>query len=108
MGRQQRNWFGSLAYQDGVFPRVYWRGIMIRYMLHIFCDECATTHSMNVSVALPEGPSAIASVGELYPEHSEPSNISVMLRNAVKCPKTGKYFQQRDNNKIYIAPMPGM
>jgi hypothetical protein len=81
---------------------------MIRYMLHVFCDECTTTHSMNVSVALPEGPSEMTSVGKVYPEHGVPSNISVMLRNAVKCPKTGKYFQQRDNNKIYIEPTPGV
>ncbi len=81
---------------------------MMRYMLHVFCDDCTITHSMNVSVALPEGPLEMTSVGKVYPENGVPSNVSVMLRNAVKCPKTGKYFQQRDNNKIYIEPTPGV
>lgn len=80
---------------------------MARYMIHVFCDECAVTHSMGISVVLNDGPPEKTCVGTLYAEKGIPPNLGIMLRGAVKCPKTGKIFQQADNSKIYIAPTPG-
>jgi hypothetical protein len=79
---------------------------MARYMIHAFCDECAETHSMGISVVLNEGPPEKVSVGTHFAK-GVPPNLGIMLRNAVKCPKSGRIFQQTDNNKIYIAPTPG-
>jgi hypothetical protein len=80
---------------------------MSRYMIHAYCDDCSTTHSMGVSVVLTEGPAEKTSIGTVYAVRHLPANLNIMLRNAVKCPKTGRIFQQTDNNKIYIAPTPG-
>jgi hypothetical protein len=80
---------------------------MSRYMIHAYCDDCSSTHSMGVSVVLAEGPPEKASIGILYAGSHVPANLNIMLRNAVKCPKTGRIFQQTDNNKIFIAPTPG-
>jgi hypothetical protein len=62
---------------------------------------------MGISVVLNDGPPEKTCVGTLYAEKGMPPNLGVMLRSAVKCPKTGKIFQQSDNSKIYIAPTPG-
>jgi hypothetical protein len=80
---------------------------MSRYMIHVFCDECSATHSMGVSIVLAEGPPEKTSIGVVYAGKPLPASLGIMLRNAVKCPKTGKIFQQTDNSKIYIAPTPG-
>jgi hypothetical protein len=80
---------------------------MSRYMIHVYCDDCASTHSMGVSVVLPEGPPEKTSIGVVYAGKCVPASLSIMFRNAVKCPKTGRIFQQTDNNKIFIAPTPG-
>jgi hypothetical protein len=80
---------------------------MSRYMIHAFCDDCSETHSMGVSVVLPEGPHEKTSIGTVFAGKSVPASLGIMLRNAVKCPKTGKIFQQTDNTKIFIAPTPG-
>ena len=80
---------------------------MSRYMIYVYCEDCAATHSMGVSVVLPEGPPAKSCINEVYAGKSLPMNLGIMLRNAVKCPKTGRVFQQTDNSKIYIAPTPG-
>jgi hypothetical protein len=80
---------------------------MARYMIYVLCDDCSATHSMGVSVVLTDGPPEKTSIGTVYAGKSLPGNLNIMLRNAVKCPKTGKIFQQTDNNKIFIAPTPG-
>ena len=80
---------------------------MSRYMIHVFCDDCTTTHSMGVSLVLNDGPPEKTSINTVYAGRNLPPSLLIMLRNAVKCPKTGKIFQQTDNSKIYIAPTPG-
>ena len=80
---------------------------MARYMIHAFCEECSDCHSMGISVALSDGPADRACVGTLFAGKGIPPNLAIMLRNAVKCPRSGRVFQQSDNNKIYIAPTPG-
>jgi hypothetical protein len=62
---------------------------------------------MGISVVLNDGPPEKTSVSALYAEKGMPPNLGIMLRGAVKCPKTGKIFQQTDNNKIFVAPTPG-
>jgi hypothetical protein len=80
---------------------------MSRYMIYVYCDDCSATHSMGVSLVLADGPSDKTSIGTVFAGRPVPANLGIMLRNAVKCPKTGKIFQQTDNNKIYIGPTPG-
>ncbi len=80
---------------------------MSRFMIHVYCEDCSTTHSMGVSVVLADGPPEKTSIGAVYAGKLVPASLSIMLRNAVKCPKTGKIFQQTDNSKIFIAPTPG-
>lgn len=80
---------------------------MARYMIHVFCEDCSATHSSGVSVVLNDGPPEKTCINTHYAGKSIPGCLNIMLRNAVKCPKTGKIFQQTDNNKIYIAPTPG-
>jgi len=80
---------------------------MSRYMIYVFCEDCSATHSMGVSLVLADGPPEKTSIGTVYAGKPLPSSLGIMLRNAVKCPKTGKIFQQTDNNKIFIGPTPG-
>jgi hypothetical protein len=80
---------------------------MSRYMIHVYCDDCSDTHSMGVSLVLADGPPEKTSISTVYAGRAVPPNLGIMLRNAVKCPKTGRIFQQTDNNKIYIGPTPG-
>jgi hypothetical protein len=62
---------------------------------------------MGVSVPLNEGPAEKISVASYYADKNVPPILTLMLRNPVKCPKTGKVFQQTDSNHIYIAPIVG-
>jgi hypothetical protein len=54
-----------------------------------------------------DGPPEKTCIASVYADKGLPPALGIMLRNAVKCPKTGRVFQQTDNNKIYIAPTPG-
>lgn len=80
---------------------------MSRYMIYALCDDCSDTHSMGVSVVLLDGPAEKACITTHYAGKAIPPGLGIMLRNAIKCPKTGRIFQQTDNNKIYIGPTPG-
>jgi len=62
---------------------------------------------MGVSVVLIDGPPEKTSVSSHYAGKTVPAILTLMLRNPVKCPKTGKIFQQQDSNRIYIAPIVG-
>ena len=81
--------------------------IMSRYAIHVFCDECSAPHYMGVSVVLNDGPPQRASIAEHYAGKTVPAILTLMLRNPVKCPKTGKMFQQIDSQHIYIEPTLG-
>ncbi len=80
---------------------------MNRYAIHVYCDECAAPHPMGVSVVLSDGPAEKTSISTHYAGKTVPAILTLMLRNPVKCPKTGKVFQQGDSNHIYIAPIVG-
>ncbi len=80
---------------------------MSRYMIHAFCDDCSETHSMGVSVVLSDGPPEKTCISSYYAGKPIPASLGIMLRNAIKCPKSGKIFQQTDNTKLYISPTPG-
>jgi hypothetical protein len=62
---------------------------------------------MGVSVVLAEGPPDKTCINSFFVGKPLPACLGIMLRNPVKCPKTGKIFQQTDNGKIYIGPTPG-
>jgi hypothetical protein len=80
---------------------------MSRYAIHVYCDECSAPHPMGVSVVLNDGPPAQVSISEYYAGKTVPAILTLMLRNPVKCPKTGRIFQQTDSSHIYIAPTVG-
>lgn len=80
---------------------------MSRYAIHVYCDECSVPHYAGVSVVLTDGPTEKASVASHYAGKTVPPVLALMLRNPVKCPKTGKHYQQTDSNLIYIAPTLG-
>jgi hypothetical protein len=78
---------------------------MTRYAISAFCEACSAPHPMGVSVLLADGPSEKASVGEYYAGKTVPPTLMLMARNPLKCPKTGKMFQQWDQNLIFITPI---
>ncbi len=78
---------------------------MTRYALSVFCDECSAPHPMGVSVLLTDGPPEKASVGEYYAGKTVPATLKLMARNPVKCPGSGKMFQQWDEKLIFITPI---
>lgn len=81
--------------------------IMSRYAIHVFCDECSAPHPMGVSVVLNDGPPQRASIADHYAGKTVPAILTLMLRNPVKCSKSGKMFQQGDSHRIYIEPTVG-
>jgi hypothetical protein len=54
---------------------------------------------------LNDGPPEQVSVASHYAGKTVPAILTLMLRNPVKCPKTGRVFQEADSNRIYIAPI---
>jgi hypothetical protein len=80
---------------------------MNRYAISVYCDECAAPHPMGVSVVLNDGPAERTSISTHYSGRPVPAILTLMLRNPVKCPKSGRVFQQADSSHIYIAPIVG-
>ena len=76
---------------------------MARYQVQVFCNECAYTHPMGISVALDDGPPEKESIGNLYVGKDLPPDIAQLQNNRTICPNTGHWFIQKDNNQVFLV-----
>jgi len=77
---------------------------MATYSVYVFCNECADVHPMGITISLEDGPPERESIGNLYAGKDLPSNIANLINNKTRCPKTGKWFVQKDNNQVFLIP----
>ncbi len=78
---------------------------MAMYEIHVFCNECGQTHSMEMAITLNDGPADRASIGNTYAGKELPFEILELSENETLCPKTGNFFTQQDNNQVFLVPV---
>lgn len=76
---------------------------MATYSVYVFCNECADVHPMGITISLDDGPPQRESIGNLYAGKELPSDIAMLRDNKTVCPNTGKWFNQKDNNQIFLV-----
>jgi len=73
------------------------------YAVYVYCNECADVHPMGISISLDIGPIQKESIGNLYAGKDLPPNVANLINNKTICPNTGKWFNQKDNNQIFLV-----
>ncbi len=56
--------------------------------------------------AFPPNPAAWKAevvIGDLYAGSKVPEHIARLMDNEVRCPKTGKWFRQADNDRVFLV-----
>ena len=77
---------------------------MSKYSVYVFCDECGETHHMGISIDLRNGPAEKASIEDAYKGKELPQNVANLINNKTRCPNTGNWILQRDNNQVFLVP----
>ena len=78
---------------------------MATYKVLVFCNDCVDVHEMGVRLFLDAGPADKQSIGDVYNGKELPPEVLRLYNNSVQCPKTGKYFYQRDNDQVFLVPL---
>lgn len=78
---------------------------MARYDVYVFCNECGDVHPMGITIELKDGPADRKSIGDAYAGKEIPPNIVNLINNRIVCPRTRKWFTQKDNNQVFIIPI---
>ncbi|MFN2452931.1 MAG: hypothetical protein ABR577_01785 [Pyrinomonadaceae bacterium] len=77
---------------------------MIEYEVIVMCDECSETHSIK-NITLTDGPEAKASVESFYAGQSLPPELATINTNYISCAKSGKWFLQKNNERVFLVPL---
>lgn len=77
---------------------------MTRYMVCVFCDDCSDVHSLPLKIRLDDGPVERQSVGDAFQGKRVPAKLAKLARFVVRCPRTGKSFVQKDNDRVFLVP----
>jgi len=78
---------------------------MALYAVYVFCNECADTHGMEIGVDLNDGPPKRESIGDTYAGKELPKKIVELMSNYTLCPKTKRFFLQKDNHQVFLVPV---
>ena len=78
---------------------------MATYKVLVFCNDCVDVHEMGIRLSLDDGPTDKQSIGDVYSGKELPPEVLRLYNNSVQCPKTGKYFYQRDNHQVFLVPV---
>jgi hypothetical protein len=73
------------------------------YGVYVFCNWCGDVHPMGIGIELDLGPVDKKSIGDTYAGEPLPPQIANLMRNRTICPKTGKWFVQKDNNQVFLV-----
>jgi hypothetical protein len=76
-----------------------------RYMIHVFCKECSESHPSGVVIYRDEEISPAQSIAEVFEGRELPAEIVIVTGNQFQCPKTGKFFLQRDYRQVFLVRM---
>jgi hypothetical protein len=76
-----------------------------RYMIHVFCEECSEPHSTAIVIYRDEEISSTRSVADIYQGRDIPVEIVMVVGNQFHCPRTGKFFLQRDYRQVFLVRM---
>ncbi len=77
-----------------------------RYMVQAFCDECSVPHPTGIVIERAELLSPRQRAGDVYDGRELPTEIVTMIGNRFQCPNTGRFFRQRDNDRVYLILLP--
>jgi hypothetical protein len=75
------------------------------YRIDAVCNVCRDLHRVETTVSLPVGPVSKQSIAEAYPNKDPPAHIASLNDLRVHCPKTGRHYSQKDDNKIFLVPI---
>lgn len=76
-----------------------------RYMIHVFCTGCSERHPTGIVIYRDEEISPTESVGDVFQGRDVPVEIVIVTGNQFQCPKTGKFFPQRDYRHVFLVRM---
>ena len=79
---------------------------MANYDVYVFCNECSDVHPMGIIVPLDDGPVKKESIGDLYAGKALPPVIANLTNNKTECPNTGHLFTQKNNDQVFLVPIP--
>ncbi len=79
---------------------------MSKYGVDVFCNECSDVHPMGIIVPLDDGPVKKESIGDLYAGKALPPVIANLTNNKTECPNTGHLFTQKNNDQVFLVPIP--
>jgi hypothetical protein len=77
---------------------------MADYDINFYCEECKQTHPLGVKIPIKGGPSIKMSIGAFYAGKQLPPKIADLIDSQALCPKTGKMFNQKDIQQIFLVP----
>jgi hypothetical protein len=60
---------------------------------------------METTISLPVGPVDKQGLGEAYSNKDPPFQVAALKCVRVHCPKTGRHYAQRDDNKVFLVPL---
>jgi hypothetical protein len=74
-----------------------------RYMMHVFCNECAQPHPAGIVIEREELLAPDQSVGDIYDGREVPAEIVMMRGNYFQCPNTRRLYRQEDNHQVFLV-----
>jgi hypothetical protein len=76
-------------------------------MYHVFgvCNACGDLHTMGITVSLSGTPLNKQSIADAYPNKDPPATIAALKDNRMHCPRIGRHYAQKDDNKIFLVPI---
>lgn len=69
------------------------------------CSDCCDAHEMGIHLSLANGPAKRQNIGDLYSGKELPLELAGLDRIYIPCPRTGRYFCQRDNFQCFLDPV---
>jgi hypothetical protein len=77
---------------------------MATYQVWAVCNACGDNHTMGTTVSLP-GEGVQQSIARAFRTKRLPANIAALNEIRVYCPKLGRHYAQKDNEKIILVPV---
>jgi hypothetical protein len=78
---------------------------MGNYDVYVFCNHCGDVHLVAKGISIINGPNEKQSIGDAYVGKHIPEHISVLIRNEIQCPETGRRFVQEDDQQFFLVPV---
>jgi hypothetical protein len=82
---------------------------MVSYKVVAFCacSGCQDVHDIGIRLSLNNGPANRQSIGDFFNSKELPPELVSLPGLYVPCPRTGRYFCQRDIFQCFLIPVSG-